>query len=434
MGWVKSQSPSAGVGTAPGRCTSCDSLARAQANGRVGPRVLDEALSSMVAYSGRLDEPAPHNDGYQDPFLAHPEGPSLSRRVALEELAWALTQLAGEVGMGAAEAARCRPLPTYKNRWEEFKVDMAREIRSAMRREVSFSDHGHPEVLVSLPFVLPTAIKLRRRCSQRRTYGPLAAFWWPYRYSGGPLRDVALETAVVVIIVGSAMVAWGVTTYGLTSALWWRWACGGLATAALGLVGAISLAGDVEDWGDAIEVPFLDLFRNSVPDPYPIAYPVAPGPLLGWTWAGEIRKVTCPCCFPHGGPGRGANTYAAAEAFYEWFSLVPPPEWNGGMWRHLTPGHLTGGGYPSRPRPHTGRGGPIGDTSHRLHRYLATHSWWRRWASLGREHRRRAMAQRAAVRAARRGRLAPPLAALRRLWRGVGGAICATTTCTKTLG
>ena len=220
LGWVKSQSPSAGVGTAPGRCTSCDSHARAQANGRVGPRVLDEALSSMVAYSGRLDEPAPHNDGYQDPFLAHPEGPSLSRRVALEELAWALTQLAGEVGMGAAEAARCRPLPTYKNRWEEFKVDMAREIRSAMRREVSFSDHGHPEVLVSLPFVLPTAIKLRRRCSQRRTYGPLAAFWWPYRYSGGPLRDVALETAVVVIIVGSAMVAWGVTTYGLTSALW----------------------------------------------------------------------------------------------------------------------------------------------------------------------------------------------------------------------
>jgi hypothetical protein len=289
LGWLEEESAAAKPNEVGGRCCpTCDRLNRAEAEGRLGPRWLDDESGLGDAQGQKDSGGAGHADagsvdGFQSPLTYHPEAPTLGRREALERLAWALTLLAKEVGMTAADAhsSPVRARPANINRWVEFKQEMREEAWKALQYEVSYGGHGHTEILISLPFLLPEAIRFRRRFAENRCYGPLGAMWWPYRYSGGFRRDAALELAVLGILAGGAIAVWGALSLSPLSALWWRSVCGGLVILLCGLLGSFALAGSVENWGDSIDLPIIDLFRNSIPDPHPIVYPRAPGPLQG---------------------------------------------------------------------------------------------------------------------------------------------------------
>lgn len=75
------------------------------------------------------------------------------------------------------------------------------ELSLALRREIHETVHGHTDILISLPFFLPSSIRLRRRYSPR-SYGPLGLLWWPYRYRGGFVRFLWNEGAQWVVTAG----------------------------------------------------------------------------------------------------------------------------------------------------------------------------------------------------------------------------------------
>ena len=393
------------------RCPSCTRLTSAEALDTTAPRDLDVVAVSLSPIVGAVPSAL---DGAYDPIKLHPEAPSLERRVALQQLAWQLTQLATAVGMTAEDALHDSSHDTDPNttRWEEFRKEMRVEFYRALRREVGHTEHGYTEVLVSLAFVLPTAITWRRRYSPAHTYGPIRAFRWPYRYPGGLLRELALEGAVWLGVGGLALLAftWGYLSVSTT--LWWSLTFWGVLTlgASLGLAGA--LAGGIENWGDSIDLPLTDPFRESFPDPLPLISPAAPGPMRGWTWAEQVRRANCPLC----PPAEGVRDLAyPSRPLYEWYALVPPVEWNHGFWRYW------GGGYaplPGTPKAPSQRGpsleslvrGP-GSTpfpmeEHPIHEIFRREAWWHRGVSLAESARRRAGLRRAAAKARRRARVA----------------------------
>lgn len=53
--------------------------------------------------------------------------------------------------------------------------------------------------------------------------------------------------------------------------------------------------------------------------------------MRGWTWAEQVRRANCPLCPPAGG---ARDLARPSRAFYEWYALVPPVEWNQGFWRY----------------------------------------------------------------------------------------------------
>ena len=261
-------------------CASCARLTAAEAQDTTAPRELDTVA---VSISLSVRPTPPTLDGAQDPLKLHPEAPSLERRVALQQLAWHLTQLATAVGMTAEDALHdtsLDPDPSL-SRWAAFRKEMRVEFYKALRREVSHTEHGHSEVLISLPFVLPTAIKWRRRYSPTQTYGPIAALRWPYRYPGGLLRELALEGAVLLCILGVGLIGAAWAAVPVATILWWRLTFGGLLALGLGVALAGALAGGIENWGDSIDLPLTDPFRESLPDPLPLLAPAAPGPIRG---------------------------------------------------------------------------------------------------------------------------------------------------------
>ena len=77
-------------------------------------------------------------------------------------------------------------------------------------------------------------------------------------------------------LIGAAWAAVPVATI-----LWWRLTFGGLLALGLGVALAGALAGGIENWGDSIDLPLTDPFRESLPDPLPLLAPAAPGPIRG---------------------------------------------------------------------------------------------------------------------------------------------------------
>lgn len=200
-------------------CSSCARLRGAEALDSTAPRDLDVVAVSMSPVVSRS---YPVLDGAQDSFKLHPEAPSLERRAALQALAWQLTQLANAVGVTAEEALHDSALDTdpHLSRWQVFVQEARTEFYDALRREVSHTEHGFTEVLVSLAFVLPTAILWRRRYAVDQAYGPIGALRWPYRYPGGLLRELALEGAVWLCVVGGALLVGTWVHLSPTAALW----------------------------------------------------------------------------------------------------------------------------------------------------------------------------------------------------------------------
>jgi hypothetical protein len=394
------------------RCPSCTRLTSAEALDATAPRELD-VVAESIALSVRAAPPV--LDGAQDPLKLHPEAPSLERRAALQQLAWQLTQLAVAAGLTAEDALldTSLDLDPSLSRWASFRQELRVEVYNALRREVSHTEHGHSEVLISIPFFLPTAIKWRRLHAPAETYGPLAVFRWPYRYPGGLLREVALEGAVLLCILGALLMGFAWSSLAVTTAVWWRTTFGGALIFALGLGWAGALAGGIENWGDSIDLPLTDPFREALPDPLPVISPVAPGPMRGWTWAEQVRRATCPLCPPQGAAGGAPDLAVPSRPFYEWYSLVPPVEWNGGFWRYWGGGYKPRPGQPAAPsqrgpRLETLIGGPQHNPflmeEHCAHEVFRTEAWWHRGFSLMELSRMRAERRRAAARARRRAR------------------------------
>jgi hypothetical protein len=228
------------------RCPSCTRLTAAEALDATAPRELDVTAES-IALAVR---PAPTAlDGAQDPLQLHPEAPSLGRRAALQQLAWQLTQLAVAAGLTAEDALHdpSADLDPSLSRWASFRQELRVEVYNALRRGVSHTEHGYSEVLISIPFLLPTAIKWRRRHAPAETYGPLAVFRWPYRYPGGLLREVALEGAILLCVLGALLIGFAWSSLAVTTAVWWRVTVGGALIFALGLGWAGALAGGIEN-------------------------------------------------------------------------------------------------------------------------------------------------------------------------------------------
>ena len=228
------------------RCPSCTRLTTAEALDTTAPRELDVVA---VSISPTVGATYPVLDGALDPLKLHPEAPSLERRVALQQLAWQLTQLATSVGMTAEDALHNTtydPDPTI-TRWEAFRKELRVEFYKALRREVGHTEQGYTEVLISLPFVLPTAIAWRRRYSPDHTYGPMRALRWPYRYPGGLIRELALEGAVWLGVGGFAMLGFAWAYLAANTALWWSLTFWGLLTLGVSLGCAGALAGGIEN-------------------------------------------------------------------------------------------------------------------------------------------------------------------------------------------
>lgn len=139
-------------------------------------RALDLAMESAKNDWGVSTDPA-RLSGELGPMGLHPEGPSLERREALNRLAWELTKLAREVGMTAEDAQRTPPEPDRGlTWWEEVREEILSELYDALLQEVSYTDHGHSDVLISIPFFLPLAIKWRRFLCPDRAWGPVSMF------------------------------------------------------------------------------------------------------------------------------------------------------------------------------------------------------------------------------------------------------------------
>lgn len=91
-----------------------------------------------------------------------------------------------------------------------------------------------------------------------------------------------------------------------------------LSVAALvgGTVALIGLAGGVETHGREFFISPVIERQLEYDFDEPIIAGLTPGPLAAWSWADHVRAANCPACLT---PSPGAE-----QAFYEWYSLVPP--------------------------------------------------------------------------------------------------------------
>lgn len=315
-----------------------------------------------------------------------------------------------------------RPDPS-KSKWALFRAEFGEELYELLRQEVSNSDHGHGEVLVSLPVVLPKTIKLRRWLSTKRTYGPISLFWWPYRYPAGMLREALLELATALFMCGAGLGGWAWWSLPISTFLWWQVTLAAATLMLLGLGGALSLAGGIENWGESIDVPLTDTFRETFPDPVPLVDPAAPGPLLGWSWGEQVRKATCPLCEASRTPGGHRQSEASIRAFYEGYSVFPPVEWNWGFWRYWGGGHMPQAGKPTSPTQRgprleglldRGLGGNPWAETYVPHERLRDEAWLTRGPAYARRTLRGAQERRVAKRQARAARRS-------RFWHGPDG-------------
>lgn len=187
------------------QCPTCAAAATMELNGvsalrDTERRMLGEDLCSHEA-AGGLDS------HFERLFELHPEGPTLDRQAALQALAWELTLLCKAAGLTEADALATpepEPIPG-ETRWEAFKREMAVEWRALLRQEVDHTDHGHAEVFFGLPLFLPTSVRFRRDLNGGRCYGPLGLLWWPYRYPGTWVRELALEGIVALMTLGTVV-------------------------------------------------------------------------------------------------------------------------------------------------------------------------------------------------------------------------------------
>ena len=252
-GWLSHEAGHTARGV-PTPCRVCDRLAEDERRDYVAMRDVDW---QMVRFAHTLSLMPPRTNGRVSPVLLHPEGPGFARRQALSALAWRLTQVATAVGAGL-------PTPPPQAPWvpktigpllAEFREDMADDAHRLLRREIAETLHGHCEVFVSLPFLSPTALRRRRQFS-KGCYGPLKSLWWPYRYPGGMAREVLLEGAVWLILLGAAGLVSALVVLPALTAPWVRVGTACLLVILAGVASVASLAGGVETWGDEIGTPF----------------------------------------------------------------------------------------------------------------------------------------------------------------------------------
>lgn len=194
-------------------CEDCRPLHEAAEDGQAPFRLIETTLidQGLLPTSSVVE--------FRDGFAEHPEGPSLDRRAALHALAEALTKLAIQLDVELTEED---PEAAFKgmSRWARLWAEIKDEWGKALRREVNHTEHGHSEVLVSLPIMLPTAIKFRRHRDGARTYGPFRLMWWPYRYPGGFLREIALEVGVLLMTFSLAAAVYVLTCLDPATAIW----------------------------------------------------------------------------------------------------------------------------------------------------------------------------------------------------------------------